>query len=57
MVSSSPIWYLRDETAFPEPEKYRPRRWLTSNSAVVNELANEYYVPFSKGPGTCVGIQ
>lgn len=57
MISSSPIWYLHDEIAFPEPHKYRPSRWLSDDMSEAATLRNEYYIPFSKGPGTCVGVQ
>lgn len=58
MISSSPIWYLRDETAFPDPERYRPGRWLEGeNNDQLSILRNEYYIPFSKGASSCVGIQ
>ncbi|KAJ5890467.1 uncharacterized protein N7473_006695 [Penicillium subrubescens] len=56
MISSSPIWYLHDEIAFPEPHKYRPSRWLSKDVIEATTLSNEYYIPFSKGPGTCVGV-
>ncbi|BCS28608.1 cytochrome P450 [Aspergillus puulaauensis] len=57
MISSSPIWYLRDETAFPDPERYRPGRWLDrDDNDQLSVLRNEYYVPFSKGASSCVGI-
>ncbi|OJJ07152.1 hypothetical protein ASPVEDRAFT_88407 [Aspergillus versicolor CBS 583.65] len=57
MISSSPIWYLRDETAFPDPERYRPGRWLEGDdNDQLSILRNEYYVPFSKGASACVGI-
>jgi cytochrome P450 len=57
MISSSPIWYLHDEIAFPEPQKYRPSRWLSDDVSEATTLRNEYYIPFSKGSGTCVGVQ
>jgi cytochrome P450 len=57
MVSSSPIWYLRDETAFPDPDRFRPSRWLGRNNKDLATLQNEHYVPFSKGASSCVGIQ
>lgn len=57
MIASSPIWYLHDEVAFPEPHIYRPGRWLSNDMNEATKLRNEYYIPFSKGPGTCVGVQ
>ncbi|KAL3467188.1 cytochrome P450 [Aspergillus heterothallicus] len=56
MVSSSPIWYLRDQKAFPDPYRFQPRRWLDKNDEIATSLRNEYYVPFSKGASSCVGI-
>ncbi|KAF7585960.1 hypothetical protein BBP40_009769 [Aspergillus hancockii] len=55
MISSSPIWYLRDDIAFPEPDRYRPGRWLDMETEL-SSSRDEYYVPFSKGPSTCVGV-
>ncbi|KAJ5389089.1 benzoate 4-monooxygenase cytochrome p450 [Penicillium cataractarum] len=52
MIASSPIWYLHDEVAFPDPHKYRPGRWLLNDTNEATKLRNEYYIPFSKGPGT-----
>ncbi|KAL4878148.1 cytochrome P450 [Aspergillus karnatakaensis] len=55
MISSSPIWYLRDETAFPDPHLFRPSRWHDIDPQRA-ALRNEYYFPFSKGASSCVGI-
>lgn len=57
MISSSPIWYLHDETAFPEPNYYRPNRWLEGDGEDSVTLRSDYYIPFSKGPSTCIGNQ
>ncbi|KAF5857405.1 hypothetical protein ETB97_005789 [Aspergillus alliaceus] len=56
MVSSSPIWYLRDEAAFPGPDRYRPSRWYANEDGQLAPLRDDYYIPFSKGPSTCIGI-
>ncbi|OJJ95119.1 hypothetical protein ASPACDRAFT_55439 [Aspergillus aculeatus ATCC 16872] len=55
MISSSPIWYLRDETAFPDPERYRPSRWLVQEKTDTTSRRDDYYIPFSKGASTCIG--
>ncbi|PYI12985.1 benzoate 4-monooxygenase cytochrome p450 [Aspergillus violaceofuscus CBS 115571] len=55
MISSSPIWYLRDENAFPDPECYRPGRWLVQDKNEVTSRRDDYYIPFSKGASTCIG--
>ncbi|KAF4309936.1 cytochrome p450 [Botryosphaeria dothidea] len=58
VLSSSPIWYLRDKTAFPNPEEYDPYRWLTPDGASLSDglpLRDKYYIPFSKGSNVCIG--
>ncbi|PYH84665.1 benzoate 4-monooxygenase cytochrome p450 [Aspergillus uvarum CBS 121591] len=55
MISSSPIWYLRDETAFPDPERYKPSRWLGQEKNEATSRRDDYYIPFSKGASTCIG--
>ncbi|KAE9367930.1 cytochrome P450 [Stipitochalara longipes BDJ] len=58
VISSSPIWYLHDKTAFPDPKIYRPSRWLddeTTNPDTI-KLRDEFYIPFSKGSSACIGI-
>lgn len=60
VLSSSPIWYLRDKTAFPNPEEYDPYRWLTPDGASLSDglpLRDKYYIPFSKGSNVCIGAQ
>ncbi|KAL1614702.1 hypothetical protein SLS54_009575 [Diplodia seriata] len=61
IVSSSPIWYLRDKTAFPNPDEYDPYRWLGEADGGRRLLSSEvalrdrYYIPFSKGSNVCIG--
>ncbi|KKY15407.1 putative benzoate 4-monooxygenase cytochrome p450 [Diplodia seriata] len=61
VVSSSPIWYLRDKTAFPNPDEYDPYRWLGEADGGRRLLSSEvalrdrYYIPFSKGSNVCIG--
>ncbi|CAK7231579.1 hypothetical protein SBRCBS47491_007981 [Sporothrix bragantina] len=59
VLTSSPIWYLRDATAFPNPETFDPYRWLTPDASELraDTLRDKYYIPFSKGANVCIGNQ
>ncbi|EPE06859.1 benzoate 4-monooxygenase cytochrome p450 [Ophiostoma piceae UAMH 11346] len=57
VLTSSPIWYLRDRTAFPNPDEFNPYRWLTPDARDLRQdaLRDKYYIPFSKGANICIG--
>ncbi|KAF7883331.1 uncharacterized protein EAF02_005251 [Botrytis sinoallii] len=57
VISSSPIWYLRDSVAFPRPKEFDPYRWLTSDGQKIRDdpLRDKFYIPFSKGANICMG--
>ncbi|KUL81487.1 hypothetical protein ZTR_09394 [Talaromyces verruculosus] len=57
ILSSSPIWYLRDAIAFPNPKDFDPYRWLTPDGLEIsqNQLRDKFYIPFSKGGNSCIG--
>jgi cytochrome P450 len=49
-------WIQHNEhTLFPEPEKFRPERWLTPRDGG-NAVLERYLVPFGKGTRNCLGI-
>ncbi|KAI0871064.1 putative flavonoid 3-hydroxylase [Hypoxylon argillaceum] len=43
-----------DPEIFPEPTKFDPERWLPGNPNL--DLCNRYYMPFSRGTRSCVGL-
>jgi cytochrome P450 len=46
-------WVLnRDPRLFPDPESFRPERWLDGSTARLPKYA---YIPFGGGPRVCIG--
>jgi len=44
-----------DPEIYPEPEKFKPERWI---EAAENGIKlDRYFVSFSKGTRSCVGIK
>ncbi|KAL5399818.1 hypothetical protein PMIN02_000348 [Paraphaeosphaeria minitans] len=57
VLTSSPIWYLHDKTAFPKPRVFDPYRWLTADTHDMSDdgLRDRFYIPFSRGANVCLG--
>ncbi|RSL68920.1 hypothetical protein CEP54_002506 [Fusarium duplospermum] len=57
VLTSSPIWYQHDKTAFPNPKVFDPHRWLTDDCKGMSEdkLRDRFYIPFSRGANICMG--
>ncbi|RMJ07869.1 hypothetical protein CDV36_012526 [Fusarium kuroshium] len=57
VLTSSPIWYQHDKTAFPNPKVYNPYRWLIDDCRGMSEdkLRDRFYIPFSRGANICMG--
>jgi cytochrome P450 len=49
--------YLQNNCAevFPEPEKFRPERWIEAREQGIN--LNKYLATFVKGGRMCLGIK
>ena len=43
----------RDAEAFPDPEAFKPERWM--EPSLISNHAKELYMPFSKGGRACLG--
>lgn len=53
-VSMSAMLQHKDPKIFPEPETFRPERWLPIKTE--GQRLHRYLVPFSKGSRQCVGM-
>ncbi|GJN72628.1 hypothetical protein PLICBS_006703 [Purpureocillium lilacinum] len=50
-----PGWAMhRREDVFPEPQIYKPERWLTESKDEIEKLRSAH-LPFSYGPRACIG--
>lgn len=45
-----------DPSIFPEPEKFLPDRWLTTNEAEYKKYM-KYLQPWGRGARTCLGME
>ena len=52
-VSVSATFVLMNHEIFPEPEKFKPERWMQPDSAKLDK----FLVVFSKVPRSCIGIK
>ena len=46
---------LQNPTIFPEPNKFKPERWLQGSEEKKAAL-EQYFVPFGKGGRACQGM-
>ncbi|KAI1247304.1 hypothetical protein MGN70_011192 [Eutypa lata] len=52
IVSMGVLFPMKHSDGFENPTKYEPERWLVENAKALDK----YFVPFSKGPRSCLGI-
>lgn len=53
VVYVNAIGMQRDDKYFPEPEKFRPERFLPENA---KNIVPYSYLPFGEGPRMCIGM-
>ena len=46
----------RDPNIYPEPEAFRPERWLRGHSEAEKHIHNFAWLPFGFGPRMCIGM-
>ncbi|KAI1132772.1 cytochrome P450 [Nemania abortiva] len=46
----------RDPRIFPDPDEFRPERWLGDTTTAGGYPLSKYMVPFGKGPRMCLGM-
>ncbi|KAJ5674343.1 uncharacterized protein N7477_004277 [Penicillium maclennaniae] len=52
IVSMGVLFPMQHEDAFTDAHVYNPERWLSDDAKALDK----YFVPFSKGPRSCLGI-
>lgn len=55
-VGMTSVLIHENEEIFPEPEVFRPERWLNEKGERHNSLT-PYLLSFSKGSRQCIGIK
>ncbi|EJP66155.1 Cytochrome P450 CYP5280A1P [Beauveria bassiana ARSEF 2860] len=53
-VSISAYTAHRDPSVFPDPEAFKPERWLIKGQGALKQMLDAY-IPFSAGPRGCIG--
>ena len=46
----------RDPNVFPDPDTFRPERWLDNPQTASGKPLSRYLAPFGKGPRMCLGM-
>ncbi|RYP09745.1 hypothetical protein DL764_001080 [Monosporascus ibericus] len=46
----------RDPNIFPDPDTFRPERWLDNPKTASGKPLSRYLAPFGKGPRMCLGM-
>ncbi|KAF9013627.1 cytochrome P450 [Hymenopellis radicata] len=52
VVGQAPLFVLKNQTLFPDPDIFKPERWMQPDS----KSLERYLIVFSRGPRSCIGI-
>ncbi|KAL1859770.1 hypothetical protein VTK73DRAFT_7447 [Phialemonium thermophilum] len=55
VVAVSPVTIQRNETLYPEPDRYNPDRWLDESNPQQISALKTFDIVFSQGPRACIG--
>ncbi|KAJ8080309.1 hypothetical protein PM082_017142 [Marasmius tenuissimus] len=53
-VSAGSTFVHRNPKLYPSPYEFRPERWLDPD---MKDIESRFFVPFSKGPRSCLGVK
>lgn len=54
-VGMTTVLIHTDESAFPDPKRFDPERWMELDGRKANEMAKAF-IPFSRGTRSCIGM-
>jgi cytochrome P450 len=56
-ISSTAYFILMNSTIFPNPQEFRPERWIDAAAKFDHALEKKYLVNFGRGSRQCLGMK